>query len=70
MSAGDDQDDGEASDTDWMKAAECVTSDMDNFEAFLWPVYRDHGLSKDTAALCFYLHLMVVENRNYPREDD
>lgn len=55
--------DQEPSDEDWQKAAECVASDMANFEAYVWPVYRDRGLSKETATLCFYLHLNVVAKR-------
>lgn len=57
-----DEDEG-ASDRDWMQAAESVASDLDNFEAFLWPVYRERGYTKETAVLCFYLHLNVVEKR-------
>ncbi len=59
----DDGDDDQASDTDWMTAAESIASDLDNFEAFLWPVYRDRGFPRDAAVVCFYLHLNVVEKR-------
>lgn len=61
---GHPEPDESASDMDWLRAAESIDSDMDNFESFIWPVYREHGLSHDTAALCFYLHLNVVEKRS------
>lgn len=53
----------EASDQDFMEAADAIGSDLDNFEAFIWPVYRDHGYSRNFAVLCFYLHLNLVEKR-------
>lgn len=58
-----DDDDDQASDMDWMKAADSIGSDLDNFEAFLWPVYRERGFSREVAVICFYLHLNVVEKR-------
>ena len=61
-------DDDEPSDRDWMRAAECVGTDLDGFEAYLWPVYRDRGVSKGTAMLCFYLHLLVVRGSTNPEE--
>jgi hypothetical protein len=48
------------SDQDWAKAAECFACDLDNFEAYIWPVFRERGVTKDTGMICFYLHLIVA----------
>jgi hypothetical protein len=59
-----------ASEQEWQSAVEGVEIDLNDFEAYAWPIFRDRGYSKDAAVVCWWLNMIAVGLRKFMEEDD
>ena len=59
-----------ASEEELRAAAEALETDLNDFEAIVWPVFRDRGYSKDSAVLCYYLHLTALSVQKLWEDDE
>lgn len=59
-----------ADDVDWISSAENIEIDVNDFEAYVWPVFRERGYSKDTAILVWYLNMACLGINKLVEDDN
>ena len=62
--------DDQASEQAWIESARGLDDELQDFEAYIWPIFRERGYSKDTALLCWYINLTALNVANINARDD